>query len=675
MTSTILLNTNNDRVLTGVQRRSTWVVTLVLTMAAFALRFHRLDYLSLRGDEAFDVLFASQSLGELLHQFRFVQPYPPLFHVGLHFWLPVAGPGEFSVRFWAALCATLAVPAIYTLGSQLFGRQVGLVSASLAAVNPFIQWWGQDAHFYAYLLTLTTVLNIVALRFWRSAEDPRSLHEKKNKRRRVLLSGLYVLVALVSFLTHYFAYFTWGAFNLVALVQTLRRRWSQSLIRRWWSAQALLVIIYLPWVILTFPVTSTYVEPWIEQVTPWGMLRRDLIAFSLGYTSPLPLQGPGEPLIPTIPITWLPAFFAVVFLVGIILGWMQSTYRPGLLLTLSLTFVPLSVIYLTSFHRPIFDEKLTIFLLPFYLVVLSLGIVVLARYWRWASRLVGLAAFLIMSFASYQYFTNENMAKSPAWRELISYVNNKAQSGDLLVYNFPEPSILYYNDGRLPTELIPNSGALGADEISAHLEQAVAGYSRVWLVPLVRPWWDTRGDVITWLDRHADRIDQRFFRGVHVNLYLAPSAWESAMTPQPVTLAKGVQLRGFRLSAGENEVHHPMLSPGDTFRLSLYWQADAPTDVSYTVFTHLVGPDGQIYGQWDNPPVWGTFPTTDWSAGESVVDQYEIPVSPDAPPGEYRLLIGLYDPVTGARLPVLGDNGQMMGDSIQISETLSVQAR
>ena len=652
---------------------NTRVAMILLTLGAFALHFYRLAYPSLRGDEAFDVLFASQSLGEVLYQLRFVQPYPPLFHTGLHFWLPVAGPSEVAVRFWAVLCATMVVPTIYVLGSLLFSKQVGLTSALLAAVNPFIHWWGQDAHFYAQLIALTALLNVVALRFWRTGEHPQNSLKGQDRKQAVVIGGLYVLIALLSFLTHYFAYFTWGALNLVAIVQSLRRRWPRQLVRRWWSAQIVLIILYLPWVILSTPVTSTFVQPWIELVTLWEMLWRDLVAFSLGYVPRFP---PGEGRgysVSGATFPWLAGFFVALFVAGIVLGWMRRAYRRGLILMLTLIFVPLLVIYLASFYRPMFDEKLTIFLLPIYLVILSVGIVELVRRWRWVGWAVGLTTILIMSIANYQYYANETFAKSPAWREMVDYVNSKAQPGDLLVYNLPEPSILYYNDGKLPTELIPNSAELSAEEIGAHLEQAVEGHTRVWLVPLVRPWWDARGDVLTWLDRHADRVDQRFFQGVHVNLYLTPSAWQSEMTPQPVTFDKGVRLRGFRLSGGDDVAPNPMLSAGDALHLSLYWQADAPTDVSYTIFTHLVGPDGQLYGQWDNPPVWGTYPTTDWLPGENVVDRYEIPVNPDAPPGHYRLLVGVYDPSTGARLPVINDLGEPIGDHMRLEQEITIR--
>ncbi|NOZ05930.1 MAG: glycosyl transferase, partial [Chloroflexi bacterium] len=86
--------------------------------------------------------------------------------------------------------------------------------------------------------------------------------------------------------------------------------------------------------------------------------------------------------------------------------------------------------------------------------------------------------------------------------------------------------------------------------------------------------------------------------------------------------------------------------------LTLYWQAVQGVDKDYTVFVHLVGPDGQIWAQHDAPPGGGFFPTSFWQSGDTVADTHELTLPADAPAGTYRLLAGLYDPGSGARLPV-----------------------
>jgi hypothetical protein len=113
--------------------------------------------------------------------------------------------------------------------------------------------------------------------------------------------------------------------------------------------------------------------------------------------------------------------------------------------------------------------------------------------------------------------------------------------------------------------------------------------------------------------------------------------------PLRATLGDQVELLGYDLSTGT-------LAPGDTLTLTLYWRALAEMDDSYTVFAHLVAPDGSLSGQRDSPPLDGTYPTILWLPGEVVTDTYEIPVRADAPPGAHRLAVGMYVAETGARL-------------------------
>jgi len=90
---------------------------------------------------------------------------------------------------------------------------------------------------------------------------------------------------------------------------------------------------------------------------------------------------------------------------------------------------------------------------------------------------------------------------------------------------------------------------------------------------------------------------------------------------------------------------------------------------SYTVFTHLLDTQNQIWGQRDNIPVSGKYPTKDWWEGEVVIDEYEIPVRTDAPAGEYKIEIGMYDAVTGERLSVFTSRGQQLSENCILLET------
>jgi hypothetical protein len=115
------------------------------------------------------------------------------------------------------------------------------------------------------------------------------------------------------------------------------------------------------------------------------------------------------------------------------------------------------------------------------------------------------------------------------------------------------------------------------------------------------------------------------------------------------------------------------VEPGDTVSLTLYWQAREPVEQRYKVFTHLLGETFNarrgsfLWGQQDNEPADGSLPTTTWRLGSTVVDAYAIPLDPDAPAGEYGIEVGLYNPATGERLPLLDAQGKVVGDHVVLT--------
>ena len=61
----------------------------------------------------------------------------------------------------------------------------------------------------------------------------------------------------------------------------------------------------------------------------------------------------------------------------------------------------------------------------------------------------------------------------------------------------------------------------------------------------------------------------------------------------------------------------------------------------------------------------GEAPTTGWLAGEVVVDDIEV-AAVEGMAGTQSIAVGLYDPMTGQRLPVLGPDGAVLDDGIQV---------
>ncbi len=104
-------------------------------------------------------------------------------------------------------------------------------------------------------------------------------------------------------------------------------------------------------------------------------------------------------------------------------------------------------------------------------------------------------------------------------------------------------------------------------------------------------------------------------------------------------------------------------TPGAELAVDLFWTSVAPVDQNYKVFVQLVGVEfnpatgNPLWGQVDRQPWDGALPMTLWPPDEVIRDPYLIPVDPAAPPGEYTLVVGLYDGVTGQRLQVSSPDG------------------
>ena len=136
------------------------------------------------------------------------------------------------------------------------------------------------------------------------------------------------------------------------------------------------------------------------------------------------------------------------------------------------------------------------------------------------------------------------------------------------------------------------------------------------------------------------------------------------MQPLDVDFNRQLTLTGYQVN--------PALVPGSPLTLTLFWQADAPIDVDFTVFVQLVDAENNIVAQKDSKPQEGHYGTPYWQPGEQIIDAHTLLIPTDTPPGEYALLVGLYDPATGYRLQILDEAGKFASDYIQL-QTITVQ--
>jgi uncharacterized membrane protein len=644
---------------------------LLLVLVAFALRVHRLDYQALRGDEAFALLFAQQPLKEMLPSLATTEPHPPLYYATLHLWTSLLGQGEFAARFLSVLVSILMIPMIYRFGSALCGAKVGWLAALLGSINPFLIWHGQDVRMYSML----ACLGLGSVLLFSLALERGSRSDKKS------LWGGYVILTIGALYVHYFSVFILAIENLTFLYLYLfpgrgkRKEGRQRhLLGRWCVSQAAIAVLYVPWIIYVGKFMLGHTKDWIEPVALFSFLRRFFVIYSLGTTMPQDRA---------ILLVWA---FVIAFLLGCY-GLLRLPRKRALTLGTYL-FLPTAGIWLISLFRPIFDERYLILVAPAYCIFLALGLGILfqrtgklpgSTTQSLASGIAGglLLALLLASsgYSLLNYFYVSTYAKSPDWRAFVATLRQQSASGDLVIHNYPDPALQYYLQDDLPLVVLPASSPVDPVATAETLDKLAAEHQRLWLVPQPSALWDANSFVESWLDRHCNKVHQETVGSLSLSLYLTPSAFLGRMTAINAPFDSKVELAGYRLTTDVASPQSGILTtvPNTALRLTLYWRVLAPMETSYTVFTHLLDANGQLWAQKDNPPVRGSYPTTEWRVGETIVDKYDIVIPPDAPAGPYELEVGLYDATTGQRLPLLDKTGRRQDKRVLLSDRIVVK--
>lgn len=129
--------------------------------------------------------------------------------------------------------------------------------------------------------------------------------------------------------------------------------------------------------------------------------------------------------------------------------------------------------------------------------------------------------------------------------------------------------------------------------------------------------------------------------------------------PQPQQMVKArlgdnFELWGYTLSPG----------PDNTTQVELFWQSLSPTDQNYTVFVQLLDSNNQIIAQADVQPLANIYPPSRWQPGDIISEQFTLPMAPSVLSTGVRLVTGMYDLSTGARLPVYNQQNQLQSDGL-----------
>ncbi len=105
------------------------------------------------------------------------------------------------------------------------------------------------------------------------------------------------------------------------------------------------------------------------------------------------------------------------------------------------------------------------------------------------------------------------------------------------------------------------------------------------------------------------------------------------------------------------------LAPGERLNVQVYWRAmdeRRNLDLLPMVSLQMLDEDNRKWAQWDGAPGdWKPVPA--WAPGEAVRQDIPLTLNTATPPGDYRLLLVLYDPATGRPVPIAGQDAIVVG--------------
>ncbi|MFN8377969.1 MAG: glycosyltransferase family 39 protein [Anaerolineae bacterium] len=616
-----------------IPRWAPLVLGVAVLLVAAGLRFHELGTQSLWNDEGNSFVQAGRSLAEIAeHAARDI--HPPGYYWLLAGWKALTGDTEFALRSLSVLASVLSVAFALALGRRLYGVWAGLVAALFVALNTFSIYYAQEARMYALLALLG------AAGMWALV----GLVLRPKGRWAVALglinaAGLYTQYAYPLLLA------AQGFLVLIALVQRRHERHTALRILGLYAGSLVLSgLLFLP----LAPTAWAQVTGWPStgEPVPFAEALR-AIGVWLAY-------GP----------TVMTAALAIPFIV-LVFGLLDADGRTDgrwrTLVPVLWVVVPILAFLAAGLYRP---QNLK------FLIASQIGFALWLAHGLWVlwtlqarSRKGGSTTALhyaarVAAAGAFAWIVGVMVLNLPAlyidpalqradYRAIVTSIETRLRPGDAVILDAPNQNEVfqYYYSGDAPVYLLP-PGLGGNDaETRAAVEAILQSHDRTWTVFWGEAERDPNRVVETSLDAGAFEAGEQWYGDVRLALHIMPAPMTEACA-NDVQFGAHITLQDCALSALE-------ASPGDALQVQFTWETDAPLDTRYKVFVQLLDANGQLVAQRDSEPGGGLALTTTWAADEPVTDRHALFLPDGLPPGEYRLIAGLYalDP-PNERLPV-----------------------
>ena len=452
------LRTNIGRSKSVAEREG--ALLLLFLLLSTALRISHLGFQPLWWDEGYSVWFATHPLTQMA-ALTAQDIHPPLYYALLHGWAALLGASPTALRLLSVIVGVLTIPLLYWVARRMLSARVALLATFLLTINPLHVYYSQEVRMYGLVALLSVGILAAA---WRTFDTETRRHGdaetwSRGNERLVTLSPYhlitYVLLTTAALYTQYYAIFL-----PIGLTIYAAWHWRRDLraLLVWLGAQAVVALLYLPWVLYAAPKLAPYISQKIvadadRPLGAFAYLARHLAAFLVGH-----LEGPLA--------RWWPIAFLLLLM--LLIGWILAAKRraPGveygsmrvveyqsrnhatptpphshspipLLAIVILTALILG--WLISLRAPFFPargERLLILALPPFLLLAAAGLDALWIRWR-AVGLIALALVVVASAASLAAFYTVPRYADDDYRALIAHTVEQGLPEDTVFAVYP----------------------------------------------------------------------------------------------------------------------------------------------------------------------------------------------------------------------------------------------
>ncbi|MGC9522606.1 MAG: glycosyltransferase family 39 protein [Anaerolineae bacterium] len=617
---------------------------MLILLLATGLRFYKLDAQSFWNDEGNTARLVERPV-RLIIEGAAGDVHPPGYYLLLRLWRALTGESEFALRSYSAFLGVLTVAIATSTAQRAAGWSAALGAALIAAVHPLAIYYSQEARMYAQLGLVS------ALTLWLGARLVDDGSHRSGKQQGASLTLFFALCIAAGLYTHYAYLFALLGLNLafglawVSGTSRFRRR-----LGAWVLAHLIGGALFLPWAPIALR-ASGWQPPDLNAGAALPSLIQTLL---VGITMPeqLPLS-----------------LFGAAVLLGLLalvvaLRARSASKRFALWAALGMALTPPGVIAAAGIYRPAYLKFLMVSVAP---LAVALGVCLKGRWDRRLSRPRWvLGAVLVTVLLHAQAASLGHLYTNPAYqrddyRGLAALIRDEGQDGDAILLNAPNQweVFTYYYEGPLPVYPAPyrpteaEAEAWVASRVSRHREERL----------FVLFWGDGESDPEHHIERHlaqhAFKATDTWVTSIRLARYGAGTLSTRPSVNTTVTLGDAIRLKGYDYPA-------QAFTRGDIVPVTLFWTAVAAPEERLKVFVHLVDDDGLPVAQVDMEPQAGFAPTSDWAAGEDIVDRYGVWLPENLNPGDYTLKAGMYR-LTGERLPIT-EEGRPLGDALQLGE-------